>query len=136
MEKKRGREEIAFLAGVGVAALVTVAVLITGSDVDPREAREPQMSSVRRGVACPGLARAVAAQQAGNEQEFAAAVREAERASTRALDESGQVFGTAEELALNLQHAYEENGLQSAQVDRLLERAQATCRELGRWPHP
>lgn len=92
------RRSALIAVAVAVAAAVTISVVLTRDDPDPRRTREPPV----RGLACPDLARAVAAMRRGDLEGARAAVVDAARVSQRVLGRSGERFGPPERLALRL----------------------------------
>lgn len=83
-------------------------------------------------MACALLARASQFREAGNEEYFTSAVREAARVAEQTLEVSGQTFGAPERAALQL--SFDADVGRDAAVTAGLEKASEACSSIGRWP--
>jgi hypothetical protein len=122
--QSRGRQRT--VAAIVAALVVAVGVSAFLFVSDPETPAQQQPTKPAKGLACPDLLRALEAFEQGDQAEYEREIDRAAKAAENTLQNSGQVFGKPEEIALELDLGREKD------VDRLLESAQEICLESER----
>jgi uncharacterized membrane protein YccC len=123
------RSMIEVLAVLLVAAALAVYLWTSGGGPD-----RPATAAPATGVACQALREAFEQNRAGNKVAARQSVDVAARAGEQALDQSGQVFGQPEKIAIELRYLLAtESDRGRSQAARYLAQARQACERLGRW---
>jgi hypothetical protein len=88
----------------------------------------------QRGLACPYIEAAAKSLANGDELAFRQDVDKAAAVATETLNRSGEIFGEAEDLAIQLRYDVTTQGISSTTVLELLDKARSACVQIAQLP--
>lgn len=120
-----------WIAGVVLVALCVGAVIaLAGGEDGAVDSTGDARAPIKRGTACEPLAKG---REAATDRELIDAIREAEQAAIKALDETGNRFGRPERMALQMSEEDLTVPLDANVKERLIEAlglAETACEDL------
>jgi hypothetical protein len=124
-EGKRWWMSVAAIAGVLALAWGVAAFLFFSSRPDTSPDTRDELTSPRQGLACPYLRLAADAYERGDHPAVDRTIARAAKIAEDTLQESGQVFGEPERIALELELGADQ------QLPSLLGRVDSACSNVG-----